>query len=118
MDEVWDRTCETYRPQTYSRCQDLFREFTFLDLEERTDPVVYLERLERLQAEIEELEAVMKDELSSVVSSWACLLSTMSSDNDFSGKKLVRENWSLRCPPIVFGIELCKSFIIFVHYVF
>lgn len=47
---------------------------TFLDFEETTDPVVYLDRLERLQAEMEKLEAAINDKLFYVVSSWGCLL--------------------------------------------
>lgn len=40
MNEVWDRLDETFRPQIYPQYEDIFQEFTFLYLEEYTDPVV------------------------------------------------------------------------------
>lgn len=61
MDVVWERLNDKHRPQTYAGCPDLFCDFCLLDLEEGIDPVLYLDRLERLQAKIEKLEALVND---------------------------------------------------------
>ena len=91
MDLVWDALNDKYRPATYARCQKLLREFSFLDLEDGTDPVQYLDRLERLQAEMAKSEAVMNDGLV-----YCRFLMVLPSEYDvikqmFSWKTLVRD---------------------------